>query len=162
MTSGVPDGPTTEGITTLGWLSFLAAFCPVHRRAPGYALSNLFIPAVNNDCVRLFKNDDGYVCAALIWARLSDSVSERMVFDRRPPDPSEWISGSNLWFLDVLAPFNHGTMIARHIARHPPEEPFYFARLNAGGDVRKVVRADANRKRGRVHAFFVDTDGVGT
>ncbi len=121
-------------------------------------MARLFFPAINNDCVRLFKNDDGHVCAALIWARLSDDVSERMLFEREPPDATEWTSGTNLWFLDVLAPFNHGTMIARHIARNPPEGPFYFARLGRGGLVRKVVRGDGSRRDGRVRAFFVEHD----
>jgi len=108
-------------------------------------------------CV-FFKNDAGQICAALIWARLSDEVSERMVFDRKPPQASEWTSGKNLWFLDILAPFNHGTLIARHIARQPPDGPFFFARLGPDGQVRKIVRGDANNRKQRVKAYFVDAD----
>lgn len=119
------------------------------------------MPAINNNTVRLFENEDGFVCAALIWARLSDDVSQRMIFDRKPPEASEWTSGTNLWFLDVLAPFNHGKMVARHIARNPPEGPFYFARLGKGGVVRKVVRGDGTRRSGRVHAYFVDAERGG-
>ena len=141
-------------ISALGWLSFLASFCPLHRGYRGGALAELFIPAINHDCVRFFRNEEGHVCAALIWARLSDDVSERMIFEGKPPQPNEWKSGKNLWFLDVLAPFNHGTMIARHIARQPPEGPFFFARLDADGRVRKVVRGDACSKSERVKAYF--------
>jgi len=130
----------------------------MHRKFPAEGLSRLFIPAINNDCVRFFENDDGHVCAALIWARLTDEVSNRMVFKREPPKPEEWCSGSNLWFLDVLAPFNHGRMIARHIARNPPDGPFYFARLGREGAVRKVVKGDASHPGNTVQAFFVDPD----
>ena len=160
-TGGKPVGPSGEDITVLGWLNFLATFCATHKQFPAQALSRLFIPAINNDCVRLFENDDGFVCAALIWARLSDDVSERMIFERIPPDAEEWTSGNNLWFLDVLAPFNHGKMVARHIARNPPEGPFYFARLGKDGAVKKVIRGDASRKSGRVQAYFVDTKSGG-
>lgn len=128
-------------------------------------LSRIFIPAVNNDCVRFFRNDHGLVSAALIWARLSDEVSQRMIFDQVPPDATEWMSGGNLWFLDILVPFQHGRMVARHIARNPPPDPFYFARLGPDGRVRKVVRGDARACPGkgerRVTSFFVGsgTDG---
>lgn len=143
---------------SLGRLHFLASFCPLHRQFPAAALARLFIPAVNHDCVRFFENDQKQVCAALIWARLTDTVSERMLFDQVPPDASEWASGPNLWFLDILAPFDHGRMIARHIARNPPEGPFYFARLGKGGQPRKVVRGDASARRNRVRAYFVDAE----
>jgi len=47
--------------------------------------------------------------------------------------------------------------VARHIARKPPAEPFFFARLNANGLVQKVVRGDAGaRGADRVRSFFVD------
>lgn len=154
--AGQSENAMDAQISALGWLSFLASFCPLHRGYRGGALAELFIPAINNDCVRFFKNDDGHVCAALIWARLSDEVSERMVFERIPPKPSEWTSGKNLWFLDILAPFNHGAMIARHIARQPPDGPFFFARLGADGQVRKVVRGDAGKRKDRVKAYFVE------
>lgn len=144
-------------LLSLGRLSFLAAFCPLHRAFPSYALSRLFLPAINHDCVRFFSNEDDQVCAALIWARLSDDVSERMIFDQTPPEGKDWASGTNLWFLDILAPFGHGRTVARTIARNPPEGPFYFARLGKGGTVRKVVRGDASaRKSNRVHSYFID------
>ena len=158
--SGAPGagaGPSEAHVLSLGRLSFLAGYCPLHRQFPVSALSRLFIPAINHDCVRFFENEQGNVAAALIWARLSDSVSERMIYDQTPPDQSEWASGTNLWFLDILAPFGQGGQIARHIARNPPEGPFYFARLGKGGQVRKVVRGDASKRRkGRVQAFFFD------
>lgn len=141
---------------SLGRLSFLATYCPLHRQFPAAALANIFIPAINNDCVRFFKNEEDQVCAALIWARLSDSVSQRMIFDQKPPVEAEWTSGSNLWFLDILAPFGHGKVVARHIARNPPEGPFYFARLGKAGAVRKVVCGDAALRKGQVRSFFVD------
>lgn len=125
-------------------------------------LSRIFIPAVNHDCVRFFKNDQGLVSAALIWARLSDKAAERMIYEQTPPEAADWNSGTNLWFLDILAPFRHGGMVARHIARNPPPDPFFFARLGPDGRVRKVVRGDAraraNKGERRVSSFFVDPD----
>lgn len=142
---------------SLGRLSYLAAYCPLHKKFPTATLARLFAPAINYDCVRFFQNDQQKVCAALIWARLSDTVSERMIYEQIPPDEKDWASGDNLWFLDILAPFGHGRTVARHIARNPPEGPFFFARLGKGGNVRKVVRGDASaRKSGRVQAFMVD------
>jgi cytolysin-activating lysine-acyltransferase len=146
--------PTEAHLLALGKLSYLAGFCPLHRRFPGHALSALFFPAINNNAVRFFEDDNGATAAALIWARLSDEVSERMLFGKVPPSSQEWAAGDNLWFIDLIAPFGHGAQVARHIARHPPEGPFFFARLGPGGQVRKVVEGDATRgRRGLVQAF---------
>lgn len=140
-----PSLDVDEQFASLGYLHFLAAFCPRHQKLPALWLSKLFIPAVNHDCVRFFRNDAGHVCAALIWARLDSDAVEQMLKHNRLSDQSAWARGGSLWFLDVLAPFNHGKVVARHIARNPPAEPFYFARLNSHGAVRKVVRADAGK-----------------
>ncbi len=146
---GQSVGPSDEHLLAMGKLQFLASFCPLHSKFPSAALGRLFYPAINHDCVRFFDNEDGKTCAALIWARLSDDVSERMIYDRAPPQPDEWASGHNLWFLDLLAPFGHAGQVARHIARKPPEGPFFFARINAKGEVRKVVQGDASQRQGR-------------
>lgn len=149
---------TDDHVLSLGRLSFLATYCPLHKQFPAAALSRIFVPAINHNCVRFFSNEDDQVCAALIWARLTDEVSERMIFDQVPPTEKDWASGHNLWFLDVLAPFGHGKMVARHIARNPPDGPFFFARLGKGGKARKVVCGDASARRGRVTSYFVDPD----
>lgn len=141
-------GPTESELLSIGKLQFLAGFCPLHRQMPAFALARIFHPAINHGCVRYFENSQGRTAAALIWARLSSEVSERMLRDRIPPREDEWASGDTLWFLDLLAPFGHGRQIARTIARNPPPEQFYFARLNAQGGVRRVVRGDATRNRG--------------
>ena len=149
--------PMPESIATFGALSFLAAHCPLHSRFSAGLLRTLFLPAAEHNCVRLFQNDKGVPCAGLIWARLSDEVSERMVYDNQPPKSDEWNSGQNLWFLDLIAPFDHGADIARHIARNPPDGPFYFGRIGADGKIRKVVYADAGKgKRGLVQSYSVD------
>lgn len=145
-----------DSIAMFGALSFLAAHCPVHSKYSAEMLRSLFMPAAEHNCVRLFQNETGLPCAALIWARLSDEVSERMVYQNKPPQPDEWASGHNLWFLDLIAPFDHGADIARHIARHPPEGPFSFARVGADGKIRKVVHGDASKgKRGLVQSFVI-------
>lgn len=152
------DSESETQLLALGRLSFLAAFCPLHRTFAGAALARIFIPAINNDCVRFFQNEDGQTCAALIWARLSEEVSTRMLHDRIPPDSSEWASGSNLWFVDILAPFEHGRIVARHVARNPPPEPFRFARLGPDGRLRKIVRGDGTRQRGRIEVERPQTE----
>ena len=80
-----------------------------------------------------------------------------MLIDRIPPSPVEWAAGNNLWFLDLIARFRHGKQIARHIARDPPAEPFFFARLGPDGRLCKGVEGHATRgRRGQVRAFQVD------
>jgi len=147
-------------LLSLGRLHFLAAFCPLHRKMPAAWLARVFIPAVNSDCVRFFRNDKGDVCAALIWARLTDDAAARMVHQNQPPTARDWAAGDKLWFLDLLAPFGHGRMVARHIARNPPEDPFRFARLDASGKVARVVRGDASaRGRERLRSFRAGAAG---
>lgn len=134
--------PIPEAISLYGALTFLAARCPQHARYSARQLNQLFMPAVEHGCVRLFQNADGLPCAALLWARLSPEVAGRMVRDNTAPKPEEWASGSELWFMDILAPFGHGKAVARHIARNPPAESFHFARLGADGRIARVLSVD--------------------
>jgi len=149
--------PEAAQFEAYGKLSWLASFCPLHQRFSPALLRSFFLPAVTHDCVRFFANEQGTTAAALIWARLSDEVSQRMVFDNRPPAINDWNSGENLWFLDLIAPFGHGRQIARHLARNPPEDPFYFARLGRDGKITKVVHGDISKGRyGMVRAYPID------
>lgn len=150
------SGPTDEQLLAFGRLHFLASYCPMHSKYPAFALRRLFVPAINNGCVRFFENEKKQVCASLIWARLSREVSERMLYERVPPSEEDWASGETLWFIDLIAPFGQAGQLARYLARNPPPEPFYFARLDRNGDVRKIVRGDRTRprkKRLRVYGF---------
>ena len=154
-----PSKAVDDQFTELGYLHFLAAFCPLHRRMSAEWLSKLFIPAVNSKSVRFFRNEHDNVCAALLWARLDEGEVDRMLKHHEPPGADAWNGKGALWFLDVLAPFDHGRLVARHIARNPPPEPFYFARLNTAGQVRKVVRAEASaRGRDRMKTFHLRRD----
>ncbi|WP_299351827.1 toxin-activating lysine-acyltransferase [uncultured Shimia sp.] len=152
-------GPTESDLLSIGRLQFLAGYCPLHRQLPAFALARIFHPAINSGCVRFFENEHGKTAAALIWARLSDDVSERMLYERIPPTEADWVSGKNLWFLDLLAPFGHGRVVARNIARNPPPEPFQFARIDASGRVRRVVRGDARKPRGQRLDVWSDLSG---
>lgn len=154
-------GPSESELLSIGKLQFLAGFCPLHQKMPAFALARIFYPAINHDCVRFFENEDGKTAAALIWARLSDEVSARMLYDRVPPKEAEWASGDTLWFLDLLAPFGHGRLVARHIARKPPEEPFFFARLDAQGGVKRIVRGDALQAHGERMQTWAGLPGRG-
>lgn len=142
-------GPTDDSLLSLGKLQYLATFCPLHSRYPAALLSRLFVPAIDHSCVRFFATDDGRPGAALIWARLSDEVSARMTHDQVPPRPEEWVSGDRLWFLDLIAPFGHGAFVARHIARNPPAEEFWFARLDAKGRLKRIIKGDAGQPHGQ-------------
>lgn len=144
-----------SNMQSFGRLHMLASYCPLHKQFPAQALAKIFTPAVNHKCCRFFEDENGQTAAALIWARLSDEVGQKMIHDQSPPREQDWASGSDLWFMDILAPFGHGKMVARHIARTPPSEPFFFARLGRGGQTRKVVRGDASRRQGRVEARFL-------
>lgn len=150
-------GPSEANMLTLGKLSFLASFSPAHQKYPLGGLSQIFIPAINHNCVRLFENEAGDTAAALIWARLSDEVSEKMLFDHKAPRAEDWNSGTNLWFIDMIAPFGHGRTVAMHIARNPPPGPFFFARRGELGRLKKVLECDASKgKRGMVRCHPVE------
>lgn len=148
--------PSAQQYQDYGKLSYLASFCKLHQRYSPALLRSLFLPAVTHNCVRFFTNDTGVTAAALIWARLSDDVARDMIFNSKPPNRDNWNSGGNLWFLDLIAPFGHGLQVARHLARNPPDGPFYFARLDSTGKIRKVTRGDASKgRRGQITTFQV-------
>ncbi|KPA22238.1 Hemolysin-activating lysine-acyltransferase HlyC [Shimia sp. SK013] len=154
-------GPTDSELLAIGKLQFLASFCPLHQKMPALALARIFYPALNNGCVRFFENEHGKTAAALIWARLSDEVSDRLLRDGILPSEAEWSSGNTLWFLDLIAPFGHARVVARTIARSPPDEPFWFARIDQHGTLRKVVRGDVLARHGTQVATWHGSDWMG-
>ena len=154
--------PLPDSIATYGALSLLAAHCPLHRTYSAELLNRLFLPAIEHKSVRIFRTSNNQPCAALIWARLSQTVASTMVTCNRPPKANEWNSGTHLWFLDLIAPFGHAGEIARHLARNPPKEAFSFARLGADRKIRKFVEVEGGGRANRpFHASFPELTGQG-
>jgi len=77
--------PLPDSIATYGALSLLAAHCPLHRTYSAELLNRLFLPAIEHKSVRIFRTSNNQPCAALIWARLSQTVASKMVTCNRPP-----------------------------------------------------------------------------
>lgn len=153
--------PDDQQLRDFGTLSYLASYCPLHQQYSPGLLRSLFMPAVTHGCVRFFENEDGVNAAALIWARLSDDASSKMIYDSVPPIHEDWSSGENLWFLDLIAPFGHGKQVIRHLARNPPDGPFYFARLGENGKIRKVTHGDARMgRRGFVQSYRISSNAA--
>ena len=80
-TANAGNGPAREEVTLLGWLHFLAAYCPLHQRYAAADLAKIFLPAINAGCVRTFANEDGAICAALIDAN-AEGVGEPHLINR--------------------------------------------------------------------------------
>lgn len=108
------DRPIGAKLEALGWIATLAARSPSHRGLPVRYLGEVVVPAIENECSRLFFNEDGEVVAFVAWAYLdARTVARVMSTGRLELHASEWVEGEHLWIVDFLAPFGNLPYVMR-------------------------------------------------
>jgi cytolysin-activating lysine-acyltransferase len=76
-------------------------------------------PAQQLRQLKVFYDVDGRAVGYVVWAYLSDALSERMSKDLVTAlHFSEWNEGLNLWILDFVAPYGHARAMTSYIRRH--------------------------------------------
>lgn len=102
------DQPIGAKLEMLGWVATLAGRSASHRGLPLRYLSEVIVSAIENECCRLFFNEDGEVVAFVAWAHLDARTVDRVLHTGRLElHPSEWVEGEHLWIVDFLAPYGN-------------------------------------------------------
>ena len=72
-----PVRPRDEHLLALGKLSYLAAYCPLHRTFPGHGLAALFFPAVNiGVVVKIMSNNNSPALIAQYTIVFTDGAAQ--------------------------------------------------------------------------------------
>lgn len=136
-----PENPSSEKLRAYGELMFLVLRSRFHRETPVRNIRLSFQPAIDLGFYKIFRAD-GVPRAAVTWAFLSPEV-ERRYMQGYFMQPQEWVSGKQMWVVEIVAPYGQGTAVSvvnwlrRKVAE--PIDTVRYVRGNADGSVRRVV-----------------------
>lgn len=129
-----PEYPTESQLKAYGDLMFLFMRISRYERLPLRLVRRCIQPPIDLNFYRVFYLD-GFPRAAITWSFLGPE-QERKFVSGELLEPSDWLSGKQLWIADVLAPYGRGT----------------------GGQVLKWLRATLSREHRIVRFLRVDDD----
>lgn len=141
----------------LGEMTWLLTQSPLHRAFSIADLEWLVMPALLHQQFYLFRDGDQPVGLAM-WAKCSPSAVEKLQKGMVEPENrltlDEWKSGSDIWLVDLIAPFantenrQREIMIADLISKPLKGLPFHFHQTDPLTGKRTVqsVSADAGEQ----------------
>ena len=95
-----------------------------YRDLSASQLCNLLIAPVILDQYKIIKENDRLVAFAT-YAKMSPNVVAKWLLHKNKLALEDWQSGKELWFMDAVAPFGHGTKIARSLISYLAKEAGY-------------------------------------
>jgi cytolysin-activating lysine-acyltransferase len=137
--SGLPNGEA------------LWAFLDVCIRGQAYrkwtlgGIERLFIPPIEEGLYRLYRlqGTPSFV-AFCTWAWLDDEAVHRLRDLKANPRREDWLSGRNLWVIDLVSPFGMTSSVTRHLQQSvfagTPLPHVFALRRQPDGQVRKIGR----------------------
>jgi len=136
-----PENPSEETLRAYGELMFLVMRSRFHRDTPMRNIRVSFQPAIDLGFYKIFRSD-GVPRAAVTWAFLSPEVERRYVHGHFM-EPSEWVSGKQMWVVEIVAPYAQqtGAFVVNWLRRHvaEPIDTVRYVRGNDDGSVRRIV-----------------------
>ena len=102
-----PEYPTDSQLKAYGDLMFLYMRIPKYNRVPMRIIRLNIQPPIDLNMNKVFYKD-GYPRAAMTWALLGPT-QEKKFLSGEGLQPSDWLSGRQLWIMDILAPYGRGS-----------------------------------------------------
>lgn len=113
--SGAPQPESQPGrAEALGQVAWLMQRSPSHRHLFLADLEWLVIPPVMLRQFRIFSKDNTPVAYAS-WANVNEETAERLSKGIRRLRPGDWNGGSELWLIDLVAPFGGGNTVLKEL-----------------------------------------------
>ncbi|MGN7612475.1 toxin-activating lysine-acyltransferase [Magnetococcales bacterium HHB-1] len=96
-----------EKIAFMGLFMWLCYFSKVHRLYSLAMIQERFYPSISHNAFRFYFYDQ-WPLAFINWAWVSDAVHQKKLTLEYDAEPDQWMEGQHLWFMEIIAPFNHG------------------------------------------------------
>lgn len=82
--------------------------------APEALLAWIWPPIMHGQCL-LFRDQQGSAVAYASWAFVSDDAHQALKTSARALTLEEWNSGTNIWVIDLIAPYGHVRQVVRRM-----------------------------------------------
>jgi cytolysin-activating lysine-acyltransferase len=131
--------------TLMGVLALLARV-PVYRDWTIAGVERLVIPPMRMGQSVVLANAHCQVVGFGTFAFLTEEAEAGYLDGTRPIQPLDWLAGDRIWLIDTVAPFGHGSAVAREIRRalrergHAGRE-IRFRRIDAHTGDQRISRA---------------------
>lgn len=155
--AGAADAaPHADAITVshaLGEMVWLLTRSPLHRSLPLADLEWLIMPALLHQQFYIFR-DQGQPVGLALWARCAPEAERKLDKGIMEPEnrllPLDWISGDQVWLIDLVAPFataenrHREIMMADLMAGPLQGQAFKLHRTDPMTGERRVVTVEAD------------------
>ena len=131
-----------ERMRQFGSICWLMLQSNLHHRYVMGDLVDRIMPSLLCDQYRYYERN-GQPIGFCNWAWLTDDVEAQVRTGDYVLKPNEWVGGKNLWFMEFIAPFDHGSLIVRDLRRNifPKGTPVKALRIDPKtGQLRGVAR----------------------
>lgn len=89
----------------LGEVTWLMGQSAVHKHMFVADLEWMVMPAILLEQFRIFYGPEQRPAGVIIWAAISDEADQRLAAGNIRLSPPEWKGGTNLWIVEMIAPF---------------------------------------------------------
>ena len=105
--------PATAGATAppktvshvLGEITWLLSQSPLHKNLFISDLEWMVMPAILLEQFRIYHGPNQQPAGLVLWGSVSDETEQRLINHQVKLAPQEWNGGSNLWLIEMVAPF---------------------------------------------------------
>ena len=102
-------------------------------------LKNVIYPPLELGQYELFYGPAGKPIGFCSWAFLTQEAREGFLDRTRPLAPLDWNAGTELWFMDFIAPYGGVREMVRQLyALHPYATVAYMARTSKENTVKRI------------------------
>jgi hemolysin-activating ACP:hemolysin acyltransferase len=143
-----PENPTEPQLRAYGDFSFLYLRSEFHKNIPMHMARLALQPAIDLNQFRIFRIDN-VPRYGFTWAFLSPEV-ERKIVAGKVLTPSEWLSGKQMWVIEIIAPYGEGTAasVVHWLKRNLPKNIDSVRYMRVAADPAKNRVFDVRRING--------------
>jgi cytolysin-activating lysine-acyltransferase len=133
-----------QGLGQFEALGMMVSICVTGASYMGWNLHDLsryFMPPITLSQYSIFVSEQRLV-GFITWAFLSDQHTEALKAKFEEPEPDDWRSGQQLWFMDMVSTEGHthdiSRMLQSEILKNADSTHAFALRRRRDGTVRKV------------------------
>ena len=114
QTNTITSASAQQRLQMIGSITHLMMCSELHRKYQIIDIAELFLPSLIHNQFR-YCEVDGQPLGFVNWAWLTDEIEEKYKTGKYVLKLDEWQGGSNLWFIEFIAPFGHTHLMIKDL-----------------------------------------------